>query len=52
MTISLICCASSGIFLCLRVNWDVEVEKAVSRLKRDQIICGCESDDETAEETS
>lgn len=46
MTVSLICCAASGLYLCLRVDWDVEVKRTMLRIKRDKLMCGCDSGDE------
>ncbi|KAF9476476.1 MATE efflux family protein [Pholiota conissans] len=49
MTVSLIFCAASGLYLCLRVDWDVEVKRAMQRIKRDKLVCGCESGEEDGE---
>jgi MATE family multidrug resistance protein len=37
MTISLVYCASIGLYLCLQVDWDSEVQKVMKRLQSDRI---------------
>jgi len=36
LTFSLVYCAAIGTWVCLRTDWDREVEKVVQRLKKDK----------------
>ncbi|KAF8954512.1 multidrug/Oligosaccharidyl-lipid/Polysaccharide flippase [Flammula alnicola] len=47
MTISLIYCASSGILLCMQVDWDSEVQKVTKRLQSDKVHYSCTSSPES-----
>ena len=37
MTISLVYCASIGLYLCLRVDWDSEIQEVMKRLQLDKM---------------